>query len=311
VEIERLGFTYNEVAQYDLEQLSPDRRVQVRDGKNYAPKEQVARYAVQMNMTEFPPIVVTSDGWIVDGNTRIGAKLLRKEKFYPALVLNAQWDGASDRKQDELSALAATLNAQNGMPLTAKETRSAVRTFVALGWLNEQIGRAIGVKASTVTAVRKEIDAQSKLDKVGLEDTVGKLRAAPLRALGAKDVLALNDEPYKFLAGLALDADLTTPEIMAAAREARETGSDTAALASLGDLRDELRSRISQKTLTGHGKPAASRQLRQHLGNVLKHRGTEQDLVETDPEVAERHIAALTEAIEILRRVRELQEAVL
>ena len=309
VEIERLGFEYTEVAQYDLEQLSKDRRVQCRETPHYAPKESVARYAVQMGHTAFPPIVVTRDGWIIDGNTRVGAAQLRQEKFFPALVIGTTYGGASQKTQDELLALAATLNAQNGVPLTAKETRVVVRRFIALGWLNEQIGRAIGVKASTVTQVRKEIEAEQKLEKVGLPAGDGKdsLKGASLRALGSKDVLGLNDVPFKTLAELARDADFNAKEILDAAKDAKAAGSDSAALTRLEDLHTEMRDRIQQKTLTGVGKPPISRQIRQHLGNVLKYEGREQEMMETDPDVSARHIEAIEKTIEILTKVLNLQ----
>jgi len=312
VEIERLGFEWSEVAQYDLEQLSPERRVQVRETGHYAPRESVERYAIQMNHVEFPPIVVTSDYWIVDGNTRVGAKLQRKEKFFPAIVLDTTYEGASQKRQDELHALAATLNAQNGVPLTGRETRAVVRRFIALSWLNEQIARAIGVKASTITQVRKEIDAERKLEKVGLatgDDAEG-LKGASLRALGTKDVLALNDEPFKLLAEIARDADLNSKEILDTAKDAKEAGSDAAAITMLQGLRAEMRDRIAQKELTGTGKPPVSRQIRQHLGNVLKYEGREEELLESDrdPDVRAKHITAIEKTIEILTKVLALQQ---
>jgi len=310
-EIDRLGFQFSEIAQYDLEQLSPDRRVQCREARNYAPKESVARYAVQMSHTAFPPIVVTRDQWIVDGNTRVGAALLRKEKFFPALVIDANYATASQKTKDELLALAATLNAQNGVPLTGRETRVVVRRFIALGWLNEQIGRAIGVKASTVTAVRKEVEAEQKLEKVGLavngdDDSI---KGASLRALGGKDVLALNDVPFKTLAELARDAGFNASEIRDAAREAKDAGSDTSALAKLDTLKAEMSDRIRQKTLTGVGKPPVARQVRQHLGNVLKHEGHESEMLERNPDEAAKHIAAIEKAIEVLTTVLNMQRS--
>ena len=141
-EIKRLGFKFYEEAQYDLSRVSVDRRVQVREAKHYAPKDSVARYAIQMAQSKFPPIVMTSDDWIVDGNTRVGAALTREMKFFPAIVLDIAWGTASTKQQNELHALAATLNAQNGVPLTAGEIREVTPKFIALGWKAEQIGRA-------------------------------------------------------------------------------------------------------------------------------------------------------------------------
>lgn len=306
VEIERLGFSYTEVAQFDLTRLSTSRRVQVRDASHYAPKESVERYAVQMAHSEFPPIVVTSDDWIVDGNTRTGAALLRGVKFFPALVLNVAFQGASTKQENELHALAATLNALNGMPLTAKETRDVVDRFVRLGWKAEQIGRAIGVKATAVAAAKREIDAVAKLRRVGL-DPDSSVRAASLRALGAKDTLALNDVPFKELAKLASDAGLNAGEITSIAREVKEVGSDTGQVARVDELRVELGDRIRERALTGVGTPSLSRQLRQHLGFVAKYEGCEPELIETDPNVAGRHLDALEKAIKILTALAEIQ----
>ena len=134
VEIERLGFSWTLNAQFPLEDLSAERRVQVRETGHYAPRDAVGRYAVQMAQSAFPPIIVTADGWIVDGNTRIGAALLRGDKFFPAYVLGADWLGGSTKRQSELKALAATLNSQNGTPLTAREIRTQAEQLVALGW---------------------------------------------------------------------------------------------------------------------------------------------------------------------------------
>lgn len=305
IEIERLGFPYTEVADFDLTRLSTDRRVQVRDANHYAPKESVERYAIQMGEVAFPPIVVTSDDWIVDGNTRVGARLRRKEKFSAALVIDVAYESGTDKQQAELYGLAATLNSLNGVPLTPKEIRDVAPKFIALGWRTEQIGRAIGLSPAGVTAVKKEVEAINKLKRVGL-DPEG-LRGASLRALGSRDVLALNDVPFRELASLATAAGLNASEISSAAKAAKETGSDADALASIQTLRDELGGRIREVELTGVGKPPVSRQLRQHLGFVSKFSGREHELIETDPKVNEAHVIALTTAIDVLKAVLALQ----
>jgi hypothetical protein len=308
-EVERLGFRWTEVAQYDLSKLSPDRRVQVRELGHYAPKDAVERYAVQMAHSEFPPVIVTADAWIVDGNTRIGAALVRGNKFFPAIVLDVEYAGprTTTKQKDELLVLAATLNAQNGTPLTAKETREVAARFIALGWKAEQIARAIGVKPAGVTQVKKEIDAAAKLKRVGMSDN-GALKGASLRALGSKDVLALNDVPFRALATLAADAGLNASEIAAAAKESRQTGSDSEQTTVLERLRTEMGDRIRERELTGVGKPPVSRQLRQHLGFVTKFAGREQELIETDPKVSAAHTAALTAGVEVLTAVLGMQK---
>lgn len=307
-EIDRLGFRWTEDAQYDLTRVSVERRVQVRDTKHYAPRESVERYAIQMGYSKFPPIVMTSDDWIVDGNTRVGAALKREIKFFPAIVLDVAWGSATSKQQDEMYALAATLNAQNGVPLTSKETREVTTRFVKLGWKNEQIARAIGVRPAGVTAVRKEIDAAAKLRRVGI-DPNGSMRGASLRALGSKEALGLNDLPYKELASLAAAAGLNASEIVTAAKTARTAGSDTGAADSLSALRTEMGDRIREHSLTGKAKPPVSRQLRQHLGFVTKFAGQAQELVETDPAVGPMHVEALEASIKVLSAVLEMQRS--
>jgi len=306
VEIERLGFGWTEVADFDLTRLSIDRRVQVREIPHYAPKDAVERYAIQMGEVAFPPIVVTADDWIIDGNTRVGAKLRRKEKFSPAIVLDVAFQGASRKQENLLHGLAATLNAQNGVPLTPKEVRAVAQRLVEMGWKTEEIGRAIGLAPGGVTQVKKEIEAAAKLKRVGL-DANGSVRGASLRALGAKDVVGLNDVPFRELATLATDAGLNASEISTTAKEARATGSDTGAVDVIAKLRTELGDRIQERRLTGVGKPPVSRQLRQHLGFVTKFAGREQELIETDPKVNETHVEALTNAIAVLTAVLGMQ----
>jgi len=310
-EIERLGFRWTEDAQFNISRLAVDRRVQVRDPGHYAPKDAVERYAVQMAHSQFPPIVVTSDDYIVDGNTRVGAYLARDQKFIPALVLNVEFAGRTTTKKqkNELHALAATMNAMHGSPLTAKETREVVGRFIELDWKAEQIARAIGLRPSSVASVKKEIIAAAKLVKVGM-DANGSLKGASLRALGSADALALNDIPFKSLAMLAADAGLNASEVSSAAKEARKTGSDVEQAQVLESLRVELNDRIKGRELTGSAKPPMSRQLRQHLGFVTKFVGGEQELLETDPRVGATHVEALRASIAVLSAVLKMQDTV-
>lgn len=309
VEIERLGFSCTEVAEYDLTKVDYNRRVQVREVKHYNPRELVERYAVQMSETAFPPIVVTADGWLVDGNTRTEArKRIRKEKFSPALVLDVAYETATAKQKRYLNILAGTLNANSGLALTSKEGRLLAVDMIAEGFKAEQIARALGIKPAGVTQVKKEIEAEAKLKRVGL-GTNGSLKGASLRALGAKDVLALNDAPYRELAKLAADAGFNASEISSTAREIKETGADDASIKRIEELRVEMNDRIREHELTGVGKPPVSRQLRQHLGYVAKFVGREQELIETDPKVSEKHVETIKSAIVVLTEVLRLQEA--
>jgi hypothetical protein len=305
--MDRLGLTHRLEPQYDLDKLDiADRRIQIRENEHVAPKETVSRFAIQMSHSEFPPIIVTSDAWVVDGNTRKEAKKERGEKFHPAFVLDIEHDKATEHERHLLTILGATLNATNGLPLTAQERRKSVEAMVQENWKNEQIARALGVASSVVTQIKRELDANAKLQRVRVSMN-GAMTTTGLRALGTPDVLALNDAPYRDLAVLSKDAGLGFNEIREVAKKMKETGSDEGALAVVAETRAEMRERIGHHALTGNGKPPAAAMLRARLGFVVNYVGREQELLERNDENIEKHIGVIDTAITVLTRVKELQ----
>ena len=309
VEIERLGFSWTEVAQFDLTNLDVSRRIQVRETDHYAPKVMVDRYVIQMGESPFPPIIVTEDDWIVDGNTRVAARLERGEKHMPAYVLSVKVSSDRTPKKhiNHLHMLAATLNNNGGKQLDANEQRRVVRTGLELDWNYENLARSLGVKSSIVSQVKKEMVAEARLDRVGM-DMNGALKGAALRAIGAAPVQALNDVPFKEVAQLAADAGLNAAEIGAVAKEAKATGSDTGALEVIRGLRTESAERIAEVALTGSGQPPLPRQLRQHLGFISKFGGEERKLMETNPAMIEQHVAAVATSVAVLTVVLDLHK---
>lgn len=295
IELQRLGLPALLSAQYDLLLPGPEvdkdgtltKRAQVRDSSNYAPTENVDRYAVQMAESEFPPIIVTLDDYIADGNTRRAASLKRKVRYFPAWVIQIKYETASPEKRMQIEALAATMNAQNGQPLTLKERRRHCASLIKMNWKNEQIARALGIPTSQVTSIRQEADARARIMAVGIKN--GRLREPSLRALGKVPVLALNNAPYVELVRLAEDAALKADEIITLAREAKETGSDTAALQRLAEVRKEMEERIRQNALTGVGNPSPAAMLRRFSGWILRYTENPGLLAETVPAVMFKH----------------------
>lgn len=308
-EIKRLGFNFEEVAQYDLGELSVDRRIQVREVGHYAPKDAVDRYTVQMSQSQFPPIIVTLDGWLIDGNTRVGALLKRQQKFFQAIVIQIEYAGrtTTEKTQKELRALALTLNSNHGVPLTAKEARDGARDLISLSWRADEIARALGLKPAVLAQVRREIAAEDKLKRVEFK-SYATLSGAALRVLGGKDAQALVDAPFLGLSLLAADAGLNASEVATMAKDVREIGSEAGQIQKLEALRTELGDRIRERALTGKGTPAPSRQLRQHLGMVMKYEvATAHELLETDPAVNDTAMKFLDHSIPVLIALRNMQ----
>jgi len=308
-ELQRLRFQVKEDPQVDtVSRVSKDRRIQCREADNYAKTDEVNSYAEQMGQSVFPPIIMTLDDYLLDGNTRVEAAKKRGDRFFPGLVIQENYATADPRRKLEFHMLAATLNNQNGRRQTTKEARKTLIDALKLGWRVEQIVRALGTKASEVTKVKWEVDARDRLETVGMKNGQVRATGTSLRALGKPAVLALNFEPYRALASLAMDAGLNANEIITLAKEAKATGSDEAALERIAEVRLENDERIRNYTmLSGPSKPPVARQLRQHLGFVTKFAVNPGALVETNGPSMIQHQAALDTSIAVLTEVRRLQ----
>jgi len=309
--IEFFGLGWTVVNQYDMDEIDPERRIQVRDSNHYNPSAPVKWLVQQMSHKVLPFPIVTQDRFVADGNTRFKARKIRRERFTPVIVIDARYEDSPPEIQAKLEVLAAAFNGEHGTALTSAErVRAASTAFHSLNLAPEHYSAMLGLKPSDVTAINQEAAARARLEKLNIDtgdSKNGGLSAPALRALGRQACLNLNNQPYTALANLAQEAGLTTAEITQLATEAKETGSDQQAFAFLTTQREEMADRIVQKRLTGEGHPAASGQLRRALGYARKFQGNEAQLIETNPAAMAEHIAVLTEVRDLLSRVLELQ----
>jgi hypothetical protein len=307
-ELDRLKIGYVYEPQFPLDRLDLSRRIQVRDSNHYAPKDNVSAMATQMaNSPDVPPIVVTSDDWLVDGNTRTGAAKINKAKFLQALVIDKTFEPKTTSERDRMlvEALAATFNQQGGQRLTPNEAMRAAIAQINLGWSSAQIGRSLGLKEAQIRSIKQSIDARAKMTKLGLKPET--VKGGLQKVLGTSEALALNNQPYRDLALLTRDAGLNVTEVKDTIGKLKEAGSDEAAAILVNDLRSELGNRIHQVSLTGSAAPAHSRQLRQAIGFPAKFEGKEAELVETSKDYMQPHLDMIEKVIGILTTVAELQ----
>jgi ParB-like chromosome segregation protein Spo0J len=257
-----------------------------------------------MATTAFPPILVTTDKFIVDGNTRVAACQKRKDNFFPAAVLEASYAHASDQERAQIHALAATLNQKGGQRIKPSEMRKVTEDLLDLGWNADNVSRAIGASVSTISQVRREREGFKRLEHLGFDPS--QFDQSSHRVLGSVDAMALNDEPYRQLAKLTLDAGLQIKEVIELARAMKATGSDQAGIEVARKLREEQASRIRARALTGKGKPPPSSLVKRALGLVLKYRPTE--IVEHNEAAMRAYRDVLDKAVEILSETIELQD---
>jgi len=308
-EIDRFGLRWHLEAQYDVSKTDPSRRIQVRESEHYAPKENVKTFAYQMGQSpNFPPIVVTADNWIVDGNTRVGARIYRKDKFTPAIMIDVVYSTMSKNQKIEMEALAATFNQLGGQRLTRQEVVEMTKKLVGLGWTGDKIAKAIGAPQSVVNSIKRQQAGAKKLSKVGLSATA--FDDSSLKVFGNEALQRLNDVPFKELATLHADAGLKSAETIDFAKKMKEFGDDTLALDYLRQMRNENALRIRDHQVSGQSQPSPAARLRQALGAVTRFAGQEKELIEMNDSAVNNHIVTIEQSITILKLALEYQNQV-
>jgi len=299
--IEKLGFQW----ELDFEYPTPDpgRRVQIREEAHYVPREMVGRIAAAMARGDkLPPIVVTKDGYLIDGNTRTAAARHNKYPSIQALILTDSYEGCTEKVERRLRLLGAAFNARNGKGIDREEIRKAV---VAIGqdptYDGTRIAALIGVTDATVKSILAEMKARQRAEAAGLHLN-GSVAATPLRILGqASD--KLKDAPFKAVAELAQDTGMPPGDLREVLRQMHEAPSEADALAVVDEHRKARREQIAEYRASGKSKPPPAAKLRQRLGFILEFESRPRDLTELNPDVISRHRDEIERAIAVLRAV--------
>lgn len=290
---------------YDLHRLGDGDRLQVRVEKNVAPREYVQRFANQMTLSQFPPIIVTEDDKMVDGNTRRRANIVRETRFFPAWVIPVSYDDSDEEMQDRLVFLGQMLNNRGGKQLDKIERGHMIRRGIALGMSTPQIVGTTGVKQNAVLAIRRELAGEEALRRVGIDPD--RLSDGPLATIG--QFADLNDEPLRKLAELSADAQMGVREIKGLAVDVKKSGSDEAAVRIVDHAREANATRIRDIRDGRQGKPPAAAGLRRALGFIM---ARDPDvMVERNPEEMADHLELVIAAITSLTEIMELQQQVI
>ena len=307
--IEKLGFQW----ELDFEYPTPDaaRRVQIREEAHYVPREMVMRIAAAMARGDkLPPIVVTKDGYLIDGNTRTAAAQHNKYPAVQALVLTDSYEGATEKVERRLRMLGAAFNVRNGKGIDRQEIRKAVEAIGADSTYDgTRIAALIGVTDGTVKSILAEMKARRRADDAGLHLN-GSVGAAQLQRLGQASE-KLNDEPFRQVASLAQDTGMTAAELREVIRQMYEAKSDDGALAVVEEHRRARREQIAEYRASGKSKPPPAAKLRQRLGFILEYEAKPADLIEHNPDVNGRHRDEIERAIAVLKAVLAASPAVL
>jgi hypothetical protein len=296
---EVLGVTPKRDNQYDRLKIRSDDRVQSRIDKNTAPSHMVDRYAHQMGEFEFPPIIVTTDGIIVDGNTRHRARAQRQERYIDVLIVPIEWDHADKATRDSLLYLSELINNMNGLPLGPEEREKMVMTMLDRDAPDEEIVNKVGMSLKEVSELRDQHRAASRLKSVGIDSEHFDDRA--LRAFGKAKVMRLNDESYRGLADLAKDAGLKANELKAVAGSIDSLKSAELQRDALARERQSREADITARR-AGQEQPNLAYQLRGKLKFLLDHPIAA--FVERNPERVVEYVELIGKAIDVLEQIR-------
>jgi len=300
-----LGVEPELVENFDLLRLDSDERLQVRLDPNNAPTEMVNRFIHQMSFSQFPPMVVTADDRIVDGNTRRKAYDQRETRFADVLVIPINYDEADDDEKAKLRLVGLMLNNTNGKPLSREERKILVRDALDVGMTNTQIAGISGFNMNMVASLKREIAGEEVVEEFGIEkDKVQKLSSPQLGALGQQE--DLEEERLEPLVKLAVDANLGSKEIKALGVDVRRASSEDDAKRIVKQAREANAARIKVVEKGGLGKPPAAKGLRQKLGFITARNA--ESMVETNPNEMKEHLSAVKASIDILTKVSDLQE---
>jgi hypothetical protein len=134
-------------------------------------------------LDEVPPILISTDGTIIDGRHRVAAAVMAHRTTIMATA-------RSGTELDHFVA-AVTANASHGLALCLADRRAAARHLLTAdpGQSDRSVARICGLSPSTVSAVRREAGVHSGQVRRGADG-----KAYPLPAHGAPDALARPQE---------------------------------------------------------------------------------------------------------------------
>ena len=305
--VERFGFKWTFDYEYPLPDLA--HRVQIRSEKHYAPAKMVSQIrAALARGDKFAPVIVTEDGHLVDGNTRVTAAMANKFPTVPAVILDVTFDGAKDSELRRLYTLGAGCNARHGQGIDREEIRRAVDHLSSdPNYSATRIAALIGVTDRMVQALMAEKKARSRAEALGVH-TNGSVNAAKLRTLGRASEY-IKDQPFKQLFTLVEDSGLSAKEIGDVVGKMREAKSDAGASAVVASELEARKDQIAEYKASGKSVPPAAAKLRQRLGFILGYKANPRDLVEHNRTLATDHKATIEDAIAVPSEVVKAQGA--
>lgn len=287
--LKSLGIKFQYVPEFAMSDLVSDPTTQVRREENRAPKVEVERYFKLLRAgAEFPPIIVTAAGKVIDGNTRSGAYEKMRRTTIPAYRCDVTSPAVAKR-------IGVELNAVHGKRMEKTEL---------IDWLGKGNGsvseeaalRITGWSSRTVQRVREALKFDARRASLGIE----LVTVLPETVRGALWKVT-DPQCFRALATLADDAGLTAPDVNGIVKQLNELSltDPAAALDKIEELRKDRSTEIEERRAGLRASTPISRQIALHLGWVIKQQAS--GLHDTNPHTSAKTQRYLEEAAEVIK----------
>lgn len=300
---EHYGFTWKFIVNAVLPNLG--KRIQIRGIGQPAPPREVQKiYHALLAGDAVPPLLTTRDGYLVDGNTRVGAAIKAGYATFDQVRLEVDYDGASPTMVRRLKILAGGVNNSHGLRMSTRDNEA----LILLGSQGEEysaetLAAALHLSPNTVRNVMAARRARERAARLGV--TLGE-RVTPshLRVLG--NVGRYSDKEYVEMASLVDDAGLTVAEFRELAKKIERVDNPDEKLAVIQAERESREDQIKGITR----RLAGAAKLRRPLGVIIPVAENPGAYVEWNPKLRERHLHELETARRALDLVIAEQRAI-
>ena len=300
--IKSYGFSWAYFAERRLAEAS--HRVQVRDIKQLAPPQRVNMYAIALKRgDQFPPVIVTADGYLVDGHTRTEAARKIGWTTFPTFVVDVNYSDAPASVRKQLQKLGAGFNNTHGQAMTGKDIARIISDVGEQDTSPKELARELHISESTANTHLNAARTRKRAEKVGvkLDET---LTPSHLRLFGNKTKY-FSDDVFREFITLTQDAHLTIAATTDLAKRLEVTGTEHEKMELLAVERSGYHNVIDGGSVS----PSKAAKLRQSLGFLLRQEDPD-TLAEQDPHASRMHIRTVRDAWERLDKILLAQEQV-
>lgn len=298
--ISLLGFGWHFVEEHRLASVS--KRVQVRDSSAVAPSREVSRYALAIKRGDpLPPVIITRDGYLIDGATRTEAARKAGKKTFPAFVVDVNYEeNLPEALRRQLILLGSAFNLTHGRGMNAANISRLIEQVADEDDSAADIAAKLHIGKSSVEAVLNAKKARSRADTLGVH-LDGTLTTSHLRVLGGKSP-RFTDPVFKEFIEFAQAAKLTIASMSALARRLEDAGTEGEKIAMINAERNSYRAIINGTA----SRPSRPARLRQTLGYL--NRQNPEMLIELEPGAARDHRNTLEVASKRIQEVLAAQD---